>query len=344
MLKPAHQQCVPAQPSLNDGSWANLLTFYPLREYGSEFFHSDNLDAWFWTPNQIPVPADDSVIDSLTRAGWEDTGVFLTEQNSLVPFLLYGQLAEVRFIRMGRDYHLWTLTADRERAEHLPVMLTCETPQVTMKPVGRTLPPAHFGKRAVILQEKPVRCSMTKLPQTSQELQARLGAALDQLDGTPDLPAETWIAAWQEIQQMARRLAADYWSRFQDTHVERPKPINVWRDNHTLAPLTMIQEGAQVSIHHSSGWEWGGHMIENSGPLQGATLPRYVYTTGKHRENRTEYWMQHPEDAEIPINPDLALQEVLKHLEARTDRDGDIFCSHQCMRCMHFLRDYTKSH
>jgi hypothetical protein len=262
-------------------------------------------------------------MEALTRAGWEDTGIYLTEK-PLIPFILYGQLADVRYMNTGGAYHLWTPTIDRERTERLPAILTSDAPEAAFTPVERTLPPPHFGKRAVILQEKLIPCSVNKLPLASQELQARLGAALDQLASTPDLPAAIWIAAWREIQQMARQLAADYWRKFQDTQVERPKPVNVWTDNHALAPLTMITEGAHISINHKAGWEKEGHMIDKDGPLQGLKVPGYTYATGKNRENSTLYWMEPPEDAEA-IDPELALQEVLQHLEARTDRDGDVY-------------------
>jgi hypothetical protein len=134
-----------------------------------------------------------------------------------------------------------------------------------------------------------------------------------------------------EVRDLSQELLALYWKAHltklqEEQHPDVPQPFRVAADGsgYAYAPLNMIIAGAHASIYHKQDWE-KEHMVEQ-GVQQGMMVRRYLFTHGKgETRGETEYWMEHPEDAEVPLDPDLASQEVLSHLQILNDRNADIF-------------------
>lgn len=282
---------------------------------------------WIWCSRPATYPASREHVHLLTSSGWERIGKLA--EMAFASAVLYGQLVDLCLLHPeeGNEQdgeEVWVPGLDKQRVERLPVILAFTLSENKTKKVDKevgsiesdqVLPPPQFGELGLILASEGtsthwICCSLQKLPVQSQQIQRRIGNALSTLAGAQDLPRSAWLKQWGEIQAMAWQLAADYWHAYQESQrTERPQPINVFKDGLALAPLTMIQEGAHAGIYHKDRWKQE-HLLEQ-GQYQGLMLPRYIHTTGKKQKNSTEYWMQHPEDANIPLDPALASQEVL---------------------------------
>lgn len=324
----------------------NNLTFYEYRDkLGGWVTVPGQLDIWIWLPAWPSIfPPDLEMIDALTAAGWEDAGS--GDGYEIAIYVLCGQLAEVRLIGAHQDHHIWTTKADWERVKRLPVILAFQMSAEHKRPAQQeipakqdthnsmiytdapqSLPPPQFGEMALIASGERAsvrwkRCSITKLDQSSQDLQRRLGAALTRLASAYNLERSAWLMQWEEIQHMAQQLAADYWHAYQDSQAERPQPLNVWEIREgkgAWAAMTMIQDGAHASLNNKGKWEQE-HMVEQ-GKHQGLMLPRYIHS---HTSGETEYWMQHPEEAQAPVDPDLVSQEVLRQQAKLSDLEADL--------------------
>ena len=316
------------------------LSFYAAQPYGALYLKSNmHADTWVWSPKYFLLdvyPESLEHISQLTGADWLPTGP-LGDGPYKSAAVQVSQLGQMRLLGTNDASNVWIPRADYDRVSQLPVMLAFADAQSRKEAVyaEETLPPANFGDVGLILGTQGdklgwIRCPITRLSDESQQLQKNMGEALTRLAAAPyNLERSAWLEQWKEIQAMARQLAGDYWRAYQDSQVERPKPINIWKIQKTgqasaLAPLTMVQAGAHAAIHNTDKWR-KDHMIYD-GPHQGLTVPRYIHTHGKKGESSTEFWMQHPLDAAqtIPNDPELVTQELLRYQAKLDDLNCDL--------------------
>ncbi len=283
-------------------------------------------DTWVWWPGRwIVYPNNLETADALVSAGWENVG--LASQSGVALWVLCGQLADIRLTltegSQDKDYSLWTTSADRERIEKLPVILaftvSAEQQKQAIRPgtIKRlpnrpAIPPAQLGEIGVILSVEGAkghwtRVHISKLSQSSQQLQRRLGAALQRL-ASDNLERQDWLAQWKEIQAMARDLAHAYWTYLDTQSLQRPHVVNVFKDGWAWQALNMHIQGLHSAIYHKQEWE-----------KQPGMLPFYTYTFST---GYTQTWLQEP--GQESINADLASEELTKHLAALGDLEGDI--------------------
>lgn len=307
--------------ALPDGSWYSESQLHP--------------GVWMWTPSYCleAYPTSLERINQLTEAGWLQIGALDAVLDSGVAVLV-SQLGQMRLLGTKAQLEqsqVWIPRADYEQLAPVLLAFTLVPEQAKKaqhKPfhISQTVPPANLGEIGLIIGRQGdktawIRCPITRLTAESQQRQQDMGAALSRL-ASAHLERAAWLEQWKEIQAMARKLAADYWRAYQDSQVERPKPMNIWtlkQGEAALAAMTMVQDGAHASIYHKDQWEQE-HMLEQ-GPHAGLKLPRYIHT---HTSGQTEYWMQHPEELEAPIDPDLVSQEVLKQQAKLDDMEADL--------------------
>jgi hypothetical protein len=314
------------------------LSFYAALADGAWYSESEvHAGIWMWLPKYclIAQPLSLEHINQLTEADWMSQGRLYLDTAAM----LFSQLGQARVL--GRNDQpeqraIWIPRADNDQLAGIPVLLAFTLAPAQAKKAknkaldtSQTIPPANLGEVGLILGTQGdktgwICCPITRLSAESQQRQQHMGAALLRLASAPPKDGTAWLEQWKEIQAMARQLAADYWHAYQETQVERPRPINIWKLHQNgqasaLAPLTMIQDGAHAGIYHKDKWEQE-HMLEQ-GPHSGLKLPRYIHTS---KSTQTEYWMQHPEELDAPIDPDLVSQEVLKQQTKLDDMEADL--------------------
>jgi len=307
--------------ALPDGSWYSESQLHP--------------GVWMWTPSYCleAYPTSLERISQLTEAGWLQIGALDAVLDSGVAVLV-SQLGQMRLLGTKAQLEqsqVWIPRADYEQL--VPVLLAFtlvpeQAKKAQHKPfhINQTVPPANLGEIGLIIGRQGdktawIRCPITRLAAESQQRQQDLGAALSRL-ASARLERAAWLEQWKEMQAMARKLAADYWRAYQDSQVERPQPINIWtlrQGEAALAAMTMVQDGAHASISNKDKWE-REHMIEQ-GKHQGLVVPRYIHTT---ESTVNEYWIQHPEGIDAPIDLDLVSQEVSKQQAKLADLEADL--------------------
>ncbi len=309
------------------------LDFYAALPYGALYRESQiHSGVWAWAPKYCLLVHSDSLEhdSQLNGADWLPIGALDNKTLENVS-VLFSQLGQVRLLGTPEQGMVWLPRADYDHLARTPVLLAFTlTPVQGQKEtlyVRETVPPANLGEIGIILvregDQVDFKClRISYLSRKSQKLQQSIGAALSRLEQRRNLERAAWLEQWREIQAMARKLAADYWRAYQDSQVERPKPINIWtlrEGEAALAAMTMVQDGAHASIYHKDQWE-REHMLDQ-GPHEGLKLPRYIHTS---ESTQTEYWMQHPEELKAPIDPDLVSQEVLKQQAKLDDMEADL--------------------
>ncbi|GEM_PF-4234497 len=313
------------------------LDFYAALPYGALYRESRiHPGIWTWTPKYCLLTYPDSPehISQLTEAGWLPIGTLDNKTLDNVS-VLFSQLGQVSLLGTPEQGTVWLSRADYDHLARTPVLLA-----FTLEPaqgqkgtlyVSRTVPPANLGEIGIILVGEGDQVGFKSLrigclSRKCQKLQQNMGAALSRLEQRRHLERAAWLEQWREIQAMARKLADGYWRAYQDSQVERPQPINIWKLHQgeaALAAMTMVQVGAHAGFNNPNKWEKDAHMI-HEGRYQGVKVGRFVHQTD-HTAN--EYWLQPQEEQqpaaqETPVDPDLVSKELL----AQQAKLGDMEC------------------
>jgi hypothetical protein len=315
------------------------LSFYAALPYGALYRESQiHPGVWAWAPRYcLLVHPDSSEHNSqLTGADWLPIGALDNKTLENVS-VLFSQLGQVRLLGTPEQGQAWIPRAEYDHLARTPVLLAFTLASAEGQKdklyVSRTVPPANLGEIGMVLVGEGDQVDFKYLrigylSRKSQKLQQSMGAALSRLEQRRNPERSDWLAQWKEIQQMAQQLAADYWRAHQDSQVEPPPPINIWKLRQgvaALAAMTMVQGGAHTSIHNKDQWE-REHMIQD-GRYQGLVVSRYIHKT-EHTVN--EYWIEPPKDPDAspdpdaPVDLDLVSQEVLRQQAKLDDLEADL--------------------